>query len=48
MMVSLEQPSYAPLMNQKKYREKFDYTLTYDLDSTVPVISIHPHFSAKE
>jgi len=48
MMVSLEQPSYAPLMKQKKYLDKFDYILTYDLDSTLPIITIHPHFSAIE
>jgi len=47
-MVSLEQPSYAPLMKQKKYLDKFDYILTYDLDSTLPIITIHPHFSAIE
>jgi len=48
MMVSLEQPAYAPLMKQPKYLAKFDYTLTYDLDSTIPVITIHPHYAAKE
>lgn len=48
MMVSLEQPSYAPLMKQKKYLDNFDYILTYDLDSTLPIITIHPHFSAIE
>lgn len=48
MMVSLEQPSYAPLMKQKSYLDKFDYILTYDLDSTVPIITIHPHYSAIE
>ena len=47
-MVSLEQPAYAPLMKQARYLSKFDYTLTYDLDSTVPIITIHPHYAAKE
>jgi hypothetical protein len=48
MMVSLEQPAYAPLMKQQQYLKKFDYTLTYDLDSTIPIITIHPQYSAKE
>lgn len=49
MMVSLEQPAYAPLMKHPAYTSKFDYLMTYDLDtSTVPVITIHPHYAAKE
>jgi hypothetical protein len=49
MMVSLEQPAYAPLMKKPAYLKKFDYTMTYDLDtSAVPIITIHPHYAARE
>ena len=49
MMVSLEQPAYAPLMKKQAYLNKFDYLMTYDLDtSAVPIITIHPHYSARE
>lgn len=48
MMVSLEQPAYAPLMKDRNYVNKFDYTMTYDLDSVLPVITIHPHYASRE
>lgn len=48
MMVSLEQPAYAPLMKSEKYLDKFDYIMTYDLDSTIPIITIHPHYASEE
>lgn len=28
------------------YRRRFDYTSTYELDSTVPITCIHPHWDA--
>ena len=48
VMVSLEQPEYAPLMKNDGYVSKFDWTATYDLESTVPTITISPHFTAKD
>ena len=47
IMVSLEQPGYTPLMTNPQYVSKFDMTATYDLESTIPTITIHPHFDAK-
>ena len=47
-MVSLEQPGYAPLMNDKSYVSKFDYIMTYDLETTVPTITVSPHHTAQE
>ena len=46
MLVSLEQERYAPLLKNPGYVRKFDYVMTYDLDSTLPMISIHPHWDA--
>ena len=46
LLVSLEQEKYAPLLKDKVYVSKFDYVMTYDLDSTLPMISIHPHWDA--
>ncbi|KAH8048361.1 alpha-(1-_3)-fucosyltransferase [Aureococcus anophagefferens] len=46
MLVSLEQEKYAPLLRNKNYVRRFDYVMTYDLDSTLPMISIHPHWDA--
>ena len=42
MLVSLEQERYAPLLKKPGYVKKFDYVMTYDLDSTLPMITIHP------
>jgi hypothetical protein len=47
-MVSLEQPEYAPLMKDAGYVDKFDWTATYDLESSVPTITISPHFTAEQ
>jgi len=30
-----------------EYRKRFDYTSTYELDSTIPVTCIHPHWDAE-
>jgi hypothetical protein len=46
--VSLEQPGYAPLVSDSSYTSKFDYSLTYDLESSIPTITVSPHFTAKE
>ena len=46
VMVSLEQEDYAPLMKDKRYVEKFDWTATYSLDSDIPLTTIHPQYSA--
>lgn len=46
MLVSLEQAKYAPLLKQPKYMRNFDATMTFDLDSTLPMITIHPHWDA--
>ena len=46
MLVSLEQERYAPLLKNKNYVRRFDYVMTYDLDSTLPMITIHPHWDA--
>ncbi|GMI43906.1 hypothetical protein TrCOL_g196 [Triparma columacea] len=46
--VSLEQPGYAPLINDKSYTSRFDYSLTYDLDSSIPTITVSPHFTAEQ
>jgi len=46
MLASMEQPNYAPLMKDKNYMSKFDHTLTYELTSSVPIITIHPHWDA--
>lgn len=35
-------------MKDHKYVNKFDYTMTYDLDSVLPVITIHPHYASRE
>jgi len=47
-MISLEQPLYAPLMNDASYVSSFDMTATYDLQSTIPTIAIHPHYSSSD
>eukprot|EP00519_Triparma_laevis_P009544 CAMPEP_0182498912 /NCGR_PEP_ID=MMETSP1321-20130603/6956_1 /TAXON_ID=91990 /ORGANISM="Bolidomonas sp., Strain RCC1657" /LENGTH=430 /DNA_ID=CAMNT_0024703025 /DNA_START=104 /DNA_END=1396 /DNA_ORIENTATION=+ len=46
--VSLEQPGYAPLLDDSGYTSKFDYSLTYDLDSSIPTITVSPHFTAQQ
>ncbi|GMH84241.1 hypothetical protein TL16_g09863 [Triparma laevis f. inornata] len=46
--VSLEQPGYAPLLEDSSYTSKFDYSLTYDLDSSIPTITVSPHFTAQQ
>ncbi|KAJ8608489.1 hypothetical protein CTAYLR_005728 [Chrysophaeum taylorii] len=46
MLVSLEQEKYAPLLKHPKYVAKFDAIMTYALDSTLPMISVHPHWDA--
>ena len=46
ILVSLEQEKYAPLLRQKRYVEKFDATATFRLDSTIPMITIPPHWDA--
>jgi len=46
MLASLEQEHYAPLLKNRNYMNKFDYVMTYDLDSTLPMITIHPHWDA--
>lgn len=46
LLVSLEQEKYAPLLRDKNYVRKFDYLMTYNLDSHVPMITVHPHWNA--
>lgn len=46
--VSLEQPGYAPLLEDSSYTSKFDYSLTYDLGSSIPTITVSPHFTAQQ
>ena len=45
-MYKRQQEKYAPLLRNKNYVRRFDYVMTYDLDSTLPMISIHPHWDA--
>jgi hypothetical protein len=35
-------------MKDASYVSKFDWTATYDLESTVPTITVSPHFTAPE
>lgn len=37
----------APL-GSEEYAHKFDYSATYELDSTIPITCIHPHWDAKD
>lgn len=46
MIVSLEQEKYAPMLKKPNYMAKFDATMTFDLDSTLPMITVHPHWTA--
>ena len=46
MMVSLEQPEYAPLMKDPSYVNTFDLTATYSLESDVPVTTVHGQYSS--
>ena len=65
LMVSMEQPAYAPLMKDAGYLAKFDGTAVVarrrgrdlrpllpsqarddDLESTLPMITVHPHWDA--
>ncbi|GMI07493.1 hypothetical protein TrLO_g8228 [Triparma laevis f. longispina] len=46
--VSLEQPAHAPLMEDVSYMSKFDYSLSYGLGTSVPMITVSPHFTAQE
>ena len=36
------------MLKRKDYTAKFDYSLTYDLDSSIPTITVSPHFTAKQ
>ncbi|KAJ1453683.1 hypothetical protein M885DRAFT_523950 [Pelagophyceae sp. CCMP2097] len=46
LLVSLEQENYAPLLKDATYVSRFDWTMTYNLDSTLPMITIHPHWDS--
>lgn len=46
LLVSLEQEKYAPLLRQRNYLSRFDGIMTFNLNSTLPMITIHPHWDA--
>lgn len=46
LLVSLEQEKYAPLLRQRNYMSRFDGILTFNLNSTLPMITVHPHWNA--
>jgi hypothetical protein len=46
LLVSLEQDKYAPLLRNPNYVSRFDYVMTYNLDSHLPMITVHPHWNA--
>ena len=44
--MSLEQPGYVPRLKDWAYVSKFDYLMTYDLDTTIPMLTIPQMYNA--
>ena len=45
-LVSLEQPGYVPRLTDQNYVSRFDYVMTYDLDTTIPMLTIPQMYNA--